>query len=147
MGAPLAVNAVASATILTASAGYTTPLGTYVVFSGNGICPQGTTIGVTAFKITPTSPPQAAIAWCSGTGGPSAPAVSMTDAAGSNAVVWFINTLSFLVGFDGDTGAVLFSGGGNSNGLPAIQKFQTPIIVKGRLFIASGNKIFAYTPN
>jgi hypothetical protein len=147
MSNPLAVSEQAASSVLMATAGYTTPLGTYVVFSGVGTCPMGPTSGDTAFKITPTSPPRAALAWCAGSNGPFAPAVSMTDAAGSNAVVWQVNSQYYLTAFDGDTGATIFSGGGPANSLPLVERHQTPIIVKGRIFVAASNQIYAYTPN
>jgi hypothetical protein len=46
-----------------------------------------------------------------------------------------------LRGYDGDTGAVLFT----SDPLGAVRRYQTPILAGGRLFIAADGAVLAFT--
>jgi outer membrane protein assembly factor BamB len=134
---------------ITAPAAYTTPLGTYVVLAdraGNKICPNGSDGFVTSFKIQATSPPTLGAAWCK-LGLPkqpiTVPAVSMTDAQGSNAIVWVAGTDDKLYALDGDTGTPLLNG--SADLIPNVERFQGPVIAKGRLFVANKTGVYAFT--
>jgi hypothetical protein len=142
---PLAKMKVATGAIINAFAAYTTAMGTYVVFKGAGSgCPSGQTGGLTAIKIAATSPPTMSIAWCGGPGTSSSPAVSMTDTSGSNTIVWSVGNDNKLHGVDGDTGASIFAG--QPTAMSAVQLIQTPIIVNGRIFVASNSQVYAFKP-
>jgi outer membrane protein assembly factor BamB len=148
--APPAVATVASggqAAIITAAATYTTPMGTYAVFRTGGTagCPSGSG-PVRAVKITPGSPPGVAVAWCGGTATRKSPAVTMTNATGADALVWIIGDDNKLRALDGDTGAVVFNGGGAGDTMSAVANFQTPIVVKGRIFAASNAQVYMFQP-
>ncbi len=104
---------VASDEIISAPALYTTATATYVSFKGNGaVCTGGTSGDLATLKIVPGSPPTLAGSWCATTGSGS-PMVTTTDGT-SDAIVWSMGAESddLLHGFDGDTGAVVFNGGG-----------------------------------
>jgi hypothetical protein len=131
-----------------AAAGYTTPTGTYVVVhtDGNGNdCPTGTSGNLVAVKITATSPPKFATAWCANSGGSGSPIVTTTDAAGSNAIVWVVGAegSNQLTGWDGETGAGVFNGDGTS--MDTVIHWTTPIEVKGRIIVGANDKIYAFT--
>lgn len=134
--------------IITAAAAYRTSRGTYVTFHGN--CPAGNGDQVT-IKINPGSPPSIAPSWCvNGHGGPTmsgSPIATATDDSGTDAIVWVVGAEgdNRLHGFDGDTGAVVFGGGGAPEALGSVTRFQAPIVVSGRMFIAANNRIFAFT--
>jgi hypothetical protein len=70
----------------------------------------------------------------------------MTDAQGTNAIVWTIGTDNRLYGFNADSGATVFNGGGAANTMMAVQGIQTPIVANGRLFVASNSRLYAFTP-
>jgi hypothetical protein len=144
---PLALANVVSGTnreIINAAIAYTTALATYVVFRGTGAgCPAGQTGGLTAIKISGTSPPALSIGWCGGVGATSSPAASMTNTQGSNATVWYVGTDSLLHGIDGDTGQNVVTVATN---LGTVASHQTPIVANGRIFVAASNRIFAFTP-
>jgi len=141
---PLAGALVAGGNIINAAVAYTTSLGTYVVFRGTGVgCPAGQTGGLTAIKVSATSPPALSIAWCGGVGATSSPAVSMTTSQGSNATLWYVGTDSRLHGVDGDTGQSVVA---DTTALGTVVAHQTPIIANGRVFVASNNRVFAFTP-
>jgi hypothetical protein len=134
---------VASRTIITAPVSYTTAQGTYVVFRGNGMgCPAGQTGDLTAVKISATAPPRATVAWCARQGGAGSPIVTTTDGR-NEAIVWSLGT--GLVGFDGDTGTVIFSGTGANNTISALSQWVTPIAARGRIFVASNSNVYAFT--
>jgi hypothetical protein len=148
LGAPLVLTSVASGGIINASAAYTTPNGTYVVFKGTGkSCPSGQSGGLAAFKIAAASPPTASMAWCGGPTTQDSPAVSATDAAGTDAVVWIVGNDNKLYGLDGDTGKSIFAGGTTTDTMSSVQKFETPIVANGRVFVAANNQVYAFTPN
>ena len=46
-------------------------------------------------------------------------------------------------GFNGETGEAIFNGGADT---VTINKFQTPIAAKGKIFVAAGNQLVAFAP-
>jgi hypothetical protein len=94
-------------------------------------------------KVIAGSPPTVALAWCSGPNTNASPVVSMTDAAGTNAMVWVVGTDNKLYALEGNgTGLVLY---GSADTIIGVQKFQSPIIVKGRIFIPTADRLYAFT--
>ena len=139
VSAPLASAAVAGSAIVQAAATYRTALGTYVVFAGNGS-------QLIAFRITATSPPAIANAWAVSEGGRGSPFVTSTDGT-NNVIVWGIGSESDqrLHGFNGDTGAVVYSGGGANELMAGTRKFNTGIVAHGRIYAANDGKVYAFT--
>ena len=144
---PTVLAPVATGTIINAAAAYTTPQASYVVFKGTGKgCPSGQSGGLAAFKISATSPPAVTMAWCGGPATQASPAVSATDAQGSDAVVWIVGNDNKLYGLNGDTGKSIFAGGVSADTMSAVQKFIPPIVANGRVFVAANNQVYAFTP-
>ena len=137
--APLAQATVASSAIIQAAATYRTALGTYVVFCGNGS-------QLISLSITPTSPPTIANAWTVSENGRGSPFVTTTDGT-NNMIVWGIGSESSqrLVSFNGDTGAVVFNGGGANELMAGTHRFNTAIAARGRIYVANDNKVYAFT--
>jgi hypothetical protein len=135
---------VGSGSIIQGPATYTTATGTYVVFSGtSGVgCPAGQSGNLVAVKISATNPPRPTVAWCANKGGDGSPMVT-SDGQGAF-IVWGLG--SRLMGFDGDTGAVIFGGGAAGDAITALSKWVTPIAAKGRIFVASNSNVYAFTP-
>ena len=144
IGNPMIGAQVAGETIITASATYRTAMGTFVAFRGFGnacnLIAQGHT---SVFTITPTTPPTMHMVWCGGPTSVTAPAVSMTDVSGANAIIWMVGTDNLLHGHDAETGAEIFAGG--TDLVYGVQKYQTAIVAHGRVFIA-GTQVYAFTP-
>ena len=116
ISAPIAVSLVASSTILQAAVTYRTQQSTYVALRANN---DGNTV-LSALRITATNPPAIASAWNvnRATGGCGSPFVTSTNGT-SNMIVWVVGTEDHLTagdqrlhGYDGDTGAVVYNGGG-----------------------------------
>jgi hypothetical protein len=42
------------------------------------------------------------------------------------------------------TGEVLFAGGGQDERMGLVGRFQTPIVVNGRIFVAADDKLYAF---
>jgi len=139
VSAPLAQAQVSTNEIIQAGATYRTAQGTYVVFCGNGsqLC---------SFRITPTSPPGITNAWAVDQGGKGSPFVTSSDGT-NDMVVWGIgsNGDQRLRGFDGDTGAVIFSGGGTNEAMSGTENYNTGIAAHGRIYVANDNKVHAFT--
>jgi hypothetical protein len=138
ISAPLYQTTVSSAPIIQAAVTYRTSQGTYVVFCANST-------QLAAYRITATSPPAMVSAWTVSQSGKGSPFVTSTDGS-NNVVVWGIGAGSDqrLHGFDGDTGAVVFNGGGASELMAATHGYQTAIAARGRIFVATDRKIYAF---
>jgi hypothetical protein len=138
ISAPLHQRNVSSGSIIQAAVTYQTALGVYVVFCAN-------TSQLAAYRVSPTSPPTLTSAWTVSQGGRGSPFVTSTDGS-NNVVVWGIGAGSDqrLHGFDGDTGAVVFNGGGANELMAGTHGFQTAIAARGRIFVATDRKIYAF---
>ncbi len=146
ISAPLAVATVSTnsgsfSPIIQGAATYQTKQGTYVVLRGNST-------QLTAFQITPTSPPNIVSAWSVAENGKGSPFVTSTDGT-NNVVVWGIGSGSSgdqrLHGFDGDTGAVIFSGGHANELMSGTESLNTAIAARGRIYAANDGQVCAFT--
>jgi hypothetical protein len=138
VGGEIAVADVSTTPIITAAATYATALGTYVVFHGAGAhCPPGEGGDLTALRLVPGAPPRVETAWCARANGAGSPMVTTTDGH-AEAIVWAVGAEGDgrLHGFDADTGQVVYGGGGPSDALGTVRRFQAPILGGGRVFVA-----------
>jgi hypothetical protein len=119
-------------------AAYHSTLATYTVFNGGASC-GGDTIAMKINPSTASAPITATVAWCGTLGGGEAPIVSTIDGT-NDTVVWGLG--NGLTALDGDTGAQLatVSVPGNT------EHWVTPIIAKGRLFVAGDTGAWAFVP-
>lgn len=132
--------------IINAAAEYTTSTGTYVVFKGGNNCPSGQSGGLMAVKIAASSPPSVSVAWCGGPSTQASPAVSMSNAQGQDTIVWIVGSDNKLHGLNGSTGASIYAGGATTDTMSAVQKFETPIVANGRIFVAANSQVYAFAP-
>lgn len=148
IGGELLAMKVASNQIINAAASYRTPKGTYVVFKGDGVnCPNGTRGNVTAVRLLVTDPVTAEVAWCATSGGLGSPMVTQTLRDGGDTIVWVVGAEGDqqLHGFDGDDGTEVFDGGTAAETMSGgVRRYVTPIAVKGRVFVAGDNKVYAF---
>jgi outer membrane protein assembly factor BamB len=135
---------VAADEIINAAVVYRTPQDTYVAFKGPGATCGG---DLTAVRIKPGAPPSFEDAWCATQGGLGSPMVTTTDGH-AEAIVWGLGAEGDgrLRGFDGDTGDVVFDGGGAGDGMKGVRRYSTAIAAKGRIFVAADNTVYAFTP-
>jgi outer membrane protein assembly factor BamB len=137
--APVTSLHVSNNSIIQAAATYRTNQGTYVVFRSNGST-------LSTFRINPGSPPTITTGWSATQNGVGSPFVTSTDGT-NNVVVWAVGASGDqkLHGYDGDTGAVVFSGGGASETMGGTHSYNTTgIAVRGRIFIGTDNKVYAF---
>ncbi len=149
ISAPIAVSSVASSTILQAAVTYRTKQSTYVAFRANN---DGNTV-LTTFRITATDPPAIGSSWSvnRAAGGCGSPFVSSTDGT-NNMIVWVVGTEDHLTagdqrlhGYDGDTGAVVYDGGGPNELMAGTHYYSTTgIVARGRIYVAGDNKVYAF---
>jgi hypothetical protein len=131
----------------TAPVAYTTASGTYVVV--NAPCPNGGDL--TAFKVGWTSPPTLALAWCATQNGSGAPIGSTSD-GGKRVIVWGVGTSGASTGdqrlhaFDGDTGAPLFAGGGPNDVMAVVNRFVSPIVANGAVYVGAAGQLNRFAP-
>jgi len=148
---PVASAQVASSTILQAAVTYRTRQGTYVTFRANN---DGNTV-LSAFRITATNPPTIDIpsGWSVSrdNGGSGSPFVTSTD-GNTNIIVWVVGTEDHLTegdqrlhGYDGNTGAVIYDGGGPNELMAGTHYYSTTgIAARGRVYVAGDNKVYAF---
>ena len=132
--------------IIQAAVAYTTPSGTFVTLRApQNVMGCGSGSGVLGAIKVSGSPPNMSVAWCAGANGNSSPMVTSTDGM-NESIVWYMAG-GKLLGFNGETGAPVFAGGGSGDALGTVNKFQTAIAAKGRIFIAAGSTLHAFTLN
>jgi hypothetical protein len=49
-----------------------------------------------------------------------------------------------LHGYNGDTGAVVYAGGGPNEQMTGTRKWNTGIVARGRIYFAASNKVYAF---
>ena len=137
ISAPVAQGVVAPGQVINSAVTYQTGQGTFVVVRSSGT--------LTAFKITATNPPTITTGWTVTSTGRTSPFVTSTDGA-RNPIVWAYGhgTNQRLFGYNGDTGAVIFAGGGANDTISGTRTFNTGIAARGRIYVAGDNKVYAF---
>src|SRR5438094_553998 len=99
-----------------------------------------------SYIINMTSPPTMALAWNVSQGGRGSPWVTTTDGT-NNAIVWIANVEGDgkLYGYNGDTGATVFAGGGPNEQMSGTRQWNTGMVARGRIYFGADNKIYAFT--
>jgi len=136
--APVASLPVDGVTRGQSSATYHTNQGTYFVFrTGSG--------AISAYKVTATNPPTIVPAWSVNQNGQGSPWVTTTDGS-NNAIVWVVGAQGDqrLHGYNGDTGAVIYAGGGNEELMTGTRKWNSGIVARRSIYVANDNKVYAF---
>jgi len=139
VSAPVASSHVSSSSIIQAAATYRTSQGTYVAF-------RAKSSSLSTFRITATNPPTIVSAWSVSRDGCGSPFVTSTDGT-TNTIVWVVGASGDqrLHGYDGDTGAEVFTGGGPNELMAGTHSYSTTgIVARGRIYIAADNKVYAF---
>ena len=122
------------------SATYHTGQGTYFVF-------RAASNQLKAYKVTATSPPTIVSAWSVTQNGQGSPWVTTTDGT-NNAIVWVVGAGTDgdgqLHGYNGDTGAVVYAGGGANELMTGTRQWNTGMVARGRIYFGADNKIYAF---
>ena len=74
----------------------------------------------------------------------------MTTTNGTDdAIVWVVNTGlagdQRIRGFNGDTGAVIYDGGGPDELMSGTSRYNTGLVARGRTYFAGTSKVYAFT--
>ena len=139
ISAPIASAQESFSYIIQAAATYRTNQGTYVALRAAGD-------KLRTFRITATTPPTIAIGWDVSRNGCGSPFATSTDGT-NNMVVWVVGTEGDerLHGYDGDTGAVVYAGGGTNELMAGTHSYSTTgIAARGRIYVAGDNKVYAF---
>jgi PQQ enzyme repeat len=136
---PIASLHVSNNVIIQAAATYRTAQGTYVVFRANSST-------LSAFRINPGSPPSITSSWSVSQSGCGSPFVTSTDGT-NNMVVWAVGASGDqkLHGYNGDNGAVVYTGGGANETMAGTHSYNTTAIAaRGRIYVGADNKVYAF---
>jgi hypothetical protein len=122
----------------TSAVTYHTSQGTYFGFHNDAGA-------IRAYKITSTNPPAIVFAWSASESGRASPWVTTTDGT-NNVIVWAtgIGNSQRLHGYNGDTGAVIYPGGGTNEVMNGIRQWNTGMVARGRIYFGADNKIYAF---
>ena len=137
---PVASSHLSDISITQAAATYRTNQGTYVALRAS----RGSMLS--AFRITATNPPAIVSGWSVTRNGCGSPFVTSTDGR-TNTIVWVVGTQGDqrLHGYDGDTGAVVYAGGGANELMAGTHSYPTTgIAARGRIYVATDNKVYAF---
>jgi hypothetical protein len=125
---------------------YRTNQSTYVAF-------RASPAQLSTFRITASNPPSIAGGWSVNrdNGGCGSPFVSSTDGT-NNMIVWVVGTESSgpegyqrLHGYDGDSDAVVYDGGGPTELMAGTHSYSTTgIVARGHIYVAGDNKVYAF---
>jgi PQQ enzyme repeat len=121
---------------------YHTGQGTYFAFHND-------VDAVSAYKVTATTPPTIMSAWSASQNGRGSPWVTTTDGT-NNAIVWVVGTDAQsggdqrLHGYNGDTGAVIYAGGGLNEQMTGTRQWNTGMVARGRIYFGADNKVYAF---
>src|SRR5256886_11289477 len=120
---------------------YRTAQGAYVAFRASSSVSR-------TFRITPTHPPTIVSGWNVSQNGCGSPFVTSTDGT-NNMIVWAVGTGATgdqrLHGYDGDSGAVVYAGGGANETMAGTRSYSTTgIVARGRIYVATDNKVYAF---
>src|SRR6266404_8445440 len=140
IAAPVAQASVSGTTLRgTSAVTYHTSLGTYFAFHDDGNA-------VTAYKVNATNPPGIVSVWSMGQSGRGSPWVTTTDGT-NNAIVWVAGVQGDqrLHGYNADTGAVVYTGGGANELMTGTRQWNTGIVARGRIYFGADNKIYAFS--
>jgi len=146
VGGSVLAKKVSSSPIRTAPASFSSGNEIRVAFQGGGVgCPDGSSGDLTVIAIAAAAPPTLRVAWCAAENGRGSPIVTTTDGK-ANPIVWAVGAEgdNRLHGFRGDTGTVVFSGGGPGNAMSQVRRFQTLIAAGDRLYIAGDQHVYAF---
>jgi len=146
IGGSVLAKKVSSSPIRTAPASFSSGNEVRVAFQGQGVdCPQGSSGDLTVIAIAAGAPPTLRVAWCAAENGRGSPIVTTTDGK-ANPIVWAVGAEgnNRLHGFRGDTGAVVFSGGGAGDAMSQVRRFQTLIAAGERLYVAADGHVYAF---
>ncbi len=147
IGGSLVSETVATRSIRTAPAAYSSGAGVYVAFQGQGShCPATSPgNGLTVVQVRPGSPPSLATAWCGALRGEGSPIFTTTDGH-SNPIVWVLGAEGDdrLHGFRGDNGEQLFAGGGPADAMTGLRHFQTLLATDDRLYVGADGRLYAF---
>src|SRR5947207_13473702 len=122
----------------TSAVTYHTSQGTYIAFHND----VGT---IRAYKITATNPPAIVFVWSQNQTGLGSPWVTTTDGT-NNAIVWVAGVAGDqrLHGYDGDTGAVIYGGGGANELMTGTRQWNTGIAARGQIYFGADNQVYAF---
>jgi len=122
----------------TSAVTYHTSQGTYFAFHDDGNA-------ISAYKITAANPPTIVLAWSIGQSGRGSPWVTTTDGT-NNFIVWVagVGGDQRLHGYNGDTGAVIYAGGGPNELMTGTRQWNTGTVARGRIFFGADNKVYAF---
>jgi len=122
----------------TSAVTYHTSQGTYFGFHNDAGA-------IAAWRITATSPPTTVNAWTISQNGRGSPWVTSTDGT-NNVIVWVAGVAGDqrLHGYDGDTGVVIYAGGGANELMSGTRQWNTGMVARGRIYFGADNKVYAF---
>jgi hypothetical protein len=123
----------------TSAVAYQTSQGTYFAFHNEANA-------IRAYRITATNPPTIVSAWSAGQTGRGSPWVTTTGRS-NDVIVWVAGVAGDqrLHGYDGETGTVIYAGGGVNELMSGTRQWNSGMVARGRIYFGADNKVYAFT--
>ena len=123
----------------TSAVTYQTSQGTYFAFHNEANA-------IRAYRITATNPPTIVSAWSASQTGRGSPWVTTTGRA-NDVIVWVAGVAGDqrLHGYDGETGTVIYAGGGVNELMSGTRQWNSGMVARGRIYFGADNKVYAFT--
>ena len=123
----------------TSAVTFRTNQGTYFAFHNDGGGP------LAVYRISATNPPLIAGVWRVSQSGRGSPWVTTPDGR-RDCIVWVVGAQGDqrLRGYDGETGEVIYAGGGTDELMSGARQWNTGIVARGRIYFAADNKVYAF---
>jgi hypothetical protein len=148
IGGSLASEVVSTGPIRTAPAAYRVADGVRIAFQGRGAhCPNALhDNNLTVLEIRSGPRPAFATVWCAAFKGEGSPIVTTTDGH-SNPIVWVLGAEGDqrLHAYRGDTGEILFPGGGPEDVMTGLRHFQSLLVAGDRLYVGADGRLYAFS--
>jgi outer membrane protein assembly factor BamB len=96
---------------------------------------------IMSVRLTPGKPASAAVAWCAPLSGPDTGPIATTTDGRNEPIVWYVDD-GRLVGVDGETGEVIYSGKDRCRG---VMQWTSPIAVNGRIIAGANEHLCAWS--
>src|SRR5213593_2746952 len=138
--APVAVANVGGINRGTSAVTYHTSQGVYFGFHNDAGA-------ISAYKVTATNPPTIVSEWSVSQNGRGSPWITTTHGT-NNMIVWNAATTASgdqrLHAYDGDTGAIIYGGGGANELMSGTRQWNTGMVARGRIYFGADNRVYAF---
>jgi hypothetical protein len=146
VSSPLLVEYVSLISVINAPSVHTNAQGTHLTFTGFRYVfdcdPDG---NIASILINATPETSISAGWCANAGSRATSTIVTTTDGTSDSIVWVVadQPQTKLLGYDGDTGALIAS----AEGAAQVMRYTTPMAAKGKIYVAGTDNLYVFSVN